>query len=79
MKKLISIILSICFCSVGAYAQWHDGHRGREKYEVGRHCPPAYFISGNEVFFQGRPVKDASVSSFKILRDGYAKDNWNVY
>lgn len=43
-----------------------------------RHRSP-YCISGQDVFFEGKLIKDANASSFNILRGGYAKDTWNVY
>ena len=38
-----------------------------------------YYISNNNVFFNGVLISGASASSFRIIGDGYAKDSWNVY
>ena len=38
-----------------------------------------YYISNNNVFFNGVLISGASVSSFRILGDCYSKDSWNVY
>lgn len=80
MKKYIILIFTIILCAICTFGQErHDGHKCHDRYETNRHHLPAYFISDNEVFFQGQRIKDASASSFDILGDGYAKDNWNVY
>lgn len=69
---IFSFLLS-AFCVFGQ--ERHGSHRCHEKYEVTQHHRLAYFVSGNEMFFQGQPVKDASESSFDFLCDGYTKDN----
>ena len=38
-----------------------------------------YLVTRFEVYYNGEKVKDASVSTFKILGYGYAKDAFNVY
>ena len=43
------------------------------------HHKPRYIISNNKVFFEGYEVEGASSINFTILKDGYAKDPWNVY
>ena len=38
-----------------------------------------YAKSSFDVYYEGREIKDASVTSFKYLGYGYAKDAFNVY
>lgn len=38
-----------------------------------------YHITTFDVFFNGKKIPDATASSFRILKDGYAKDAFNVY
>lgn len=42
-------------------------------------CRGGYTVIDNCVFFEGRPVSDATVSSFSDLGQGYAKDAFGVY
>lgn len=84
MKRYIVVILVLCLSGIPPMlgelkANEHvtkeeDGHG----YRWHRH-KPTYFVGRNGVFFDGRPIKDASPSSFRILGDGYAVDNWHVY
>lgn len=79
MKKLFLLtVLLLGFVFGGISAQdRHEGHRDHEAY--GHHHRSPYFVSDGKVFFEGRELKDASASNFEILKDGYAKDTWNVY
>lgn len=38
-----------------------------------------YQVMSNSVLYNGRKIKDASASTFKILEDGYAKDAFEAY
>ena len=55
-----------------------DRNHGQARYRKSRRRV-RYTVGKYEVFYDGRPVKDASASTFDVLGDGYAKDNWNVY
>ncbi len=78
--KRYAIIVSFVFSALCVFGQErHESHRCYEKYEVSRHHRPAYFVSGNEVFFQGQTVKGASALTFDILHDGYGEDYSNAY
>ena len=58
----------------------HAGHSRRDRYEQrGRHRRSPYFITDDNVYFEGRLLKDASASTFKVLDDGYARDMWGVF
>lgn len=69
MKRLLFALFA-CAISLAINA----GGRHHRDY-----AEPEYFVGQHGVFFNGRPVEKASSSSFKVLDDGYAKDNWNVY
>lgn len=45
----------------------------------GRYDNGGYYKTSFEVYFRGREISDAHVSSFEILGDGYAKDSFHVY
>lgn len=52
------------------------GHHGECP---GVHYQRGYEIAGNNVYYNGQPVSGVSVSSFKDLGWGYAKDKYKVY
>lgn len=84
MKRiLIILIIMLGVCGGIASAQCcHEGRRQHRddcrEYEC-RHDRSLYRVVGNTVFFDGREIEGASAMSFVILRDGYARDSWNVY
>lgn len=45
----------------------------------GVHYQRGYEIAGNNVYYNGQPVSGVSVSSFRDLGWGYAKDKYKVY
>lgn len=45
----------------------------------GRYDNGGYYKTSFEVYFRGREISDAHVSSFEVLGDGYAKDSFHVY
>lgn len=45
----------------------------------GRYDNGGYYKTSFEVYFRGREISDAHVSSFEILGDGYAKDPFHVF
>ena len=55
-----------------------DRNHGQARYRKSRRRA-RYTVGKYEVFYDGRPVKDASASTFDVLGDGYAKDRWTVY
>lgn len=61
----------------GCRHEYNCGGDACRDYRDCRESP--YFIGDNDVFFDGQKIKGASASSFRILREGYAKDSWNVY
>ncbi|MDE6377575.1 MAG: DKNYY domain-containing protein, partial [Duncaniella sp.] len=83
MRNLVLIVvMTLGLWSAQASAQERHGDlTEKEVYDRRghQHHRPTYFISDNKVFFDGKRVKGAVASSFEILRDGYAKDSWNVY
>ncbi|TGX83296.1 hypothetical protein E5358_03300 [Palleniella muris] len=79
MKSLIiTLVLAIMFGAMPCMAQNDCGGHGERKHEK-RHHRPHYYIGADAVFFGDRKVEGASVASFKVLNDGYAKDSWSVY
>ncbi|WP_305154292.1 DKNYY domain-containing protein, partial [uncultured Duncaniella sp.] len=94
MRKLhLILILSLSFVAGADLTAQNRGHR-HDKMEYchdermrhadkeknhRRHHRQTYFVDSKGVYFNGRPVKDASPSSFKVLDGYYAKDTWNVY
>ena len=81
-QALLIIALCACVATTSVDARRHDNHRNRNErteHVRGHRCGGQYFVDGRHVFFDGHEVKDASASSFRILRDGYAKDAWNAY
>lgn len=46
-------------------------------------CDPdmgrGYYVDSFDAYYDGRVIKGAHVTSFKVLGDGYAKDSFNVY
>lgn len=58
----------------------HPGHGGDCcDGGYGRYDNGGYYKTSFEVYFRGREISDAHVSSFEVLGDGYAKDSFNVY
>lgn len=58
----------------------HPGHGGDCcDGGYGRYDNGGYYKTSFEVYFRGREISDAHVSSFEILGDGYAKDSFHVY
>ncbi len=56
-----------------------DAYHPNDSYHNGYAHPIGYLVNRNEVFFDGRLIKDASGSSFKDLGQGYGKDAFRVY
>ena len=84
MKRYIVVILVLCLSGIPSMLGVLKANEHVTKEEDGREYrwhrhKPTYFVGRNGVFFDGRPIKDASPSSFRILGDGYAVDNWHVY
>ncbi|MDE6144915.1 MAG: DKNYY domain-containing protein [Muribaculaceae bacterium] len=83
MRKILFILAMVIglMASVTSAQQRCDSHHeDRLGYEHrGRHNNSPYFVSENKVFFEGREINGTSPESFKVLRDGYAKDTWNTY
>ena len=80
MKKLFAILLcSLLFATTPCIAGPHRHGHHKKQEQTHKHRHPHYAIGKNVVKFNGRIIKGASASSFKILRDGYAKDAWDVY
>lgn len=84
MKRYIIVILVLCLSGIPSMLGVLKANEHVTKEEDGREYrwhrhKPTYFVGRNGVFFDGRPIKDASPSSFRILGDGYAVDNWHVY
>ena len=83
MKKLFLLTFLLLGFAIGDVSAQdrHDGHRAHEAYgqRDRHHHRSPYFVNDGKVFFEGRELKDASASSFAILKDGYAKDTWNTY
>ena len=83
--KIIKVLFIISiFCSLVTVKSFcqdtldnHRWHEQNEKHDRRYHSP--YLVSNDRVFFNGRRVDGATASSFAILKDGYAKDKWNVY
>lgn len=59
------------FAADHSYVHLHPEYDGN--------CCGGYYKTNFEVFFRGREISDAHVSSFEVLGDGYAKDSFNVY
>ena len=79
MKSLIiTLVWAMMFATTPCMAQNDCGRHGERKHEK-RHHRPHYYIGADAVLFGDRKVEGASVTSFKVLNDGYAKDSWNVY
>lgn len=79
MKKIVFIIiLGLLWSTIPVEAQRRHGHREQYEYSQGR--PRLQYVIGhNAVLFDGKVIKGASPARFKVLRDGYACDAWNVY
>ena len=74
------LLLTGLVCTAQTDSKTPDRHRDRHEHtDKGHHEHPAYFIIDGKVFYLGQEVVGASASSFKIQKDGYAKDTWNVY
>ena len=54
------------------------GHGG-SYYDNGYGYQPSYMVNRNDVYFNGKLIRDASGSSFKDLGDGYGKDAFRAY
>ena len=79
MKKIVFIIiLGLLWTTIPVEAQRRPGHREQYEYSQGR--PRLQYVIGhNAVLFDGKVIKGASPARFKVLRDGYARDDWKVY
>ena len=79
MKSFLSVLaLLMTLSSQPCLARSNDRDRCERHYEH-RHDRQLYYVGENDVFYDGVKIDGASASSFSILRDGYAKDAWNVY
>lgn len=63
----------------GLYRDGYDRHDRYDRRDRRSRRHSRYVVGTYEVFYDGRPLKDASASTFKVLRDGYAADAWHVY
>ena len=83
MKKILFILamgIGLSASLASSQERCDRRHGSRPGYEHrDRHHRSPYFVSENKGYFDGREIEGASASSFSILRDGYAKDTWNVY
>lgn len=83
LRHLIGIALMAMISTAPLMAQQHEGrgmHRGPHKRETSdqrRHGD--YKVEASNVYFANVKIKGASANDFKILGNGYAKDNFNVY
>ena len=74
MKKLFLLtflLLGFGFGDVLAEDR-HDGHLTHDAYgqHDRHHHRSPYFVNDGKVFFEGHELKEASASSFAILKDG---------
>lgn len=68
------------FASDEAYGHMRPGYGGDCCHDgYGQYDNGGYYKTNFDVFFRGREISDAHVSSFEILGDGYAKDSFHVY
>ena len=68
------------FASDEAYGHMRPGYGGDCCHDgYGQYDNGGYYKTSFEVYFRGREISDAHVSSFEILGDGYAKDSFHVY
>ena len=68
------------FASDEAYGHMRPGYGGDCCHDgYGQYDNGGYYKTSFDVFFRGREISDAHVSSFEVLGDGYAKDSFNVY
>lgn len=68
------------FASDEAYGHMRPGYGGDCCHDgYGQYDNGGYYKTNFDVFFRGREISDAHVSSFEVLGDGYAKDSFNVY
>ena len=83
MRKILFIlamVVSLLTTFASAQERSDRYHERRPGYEHrDRHHRSPYLVSENKVYFDGREIKGASASNFTILRDGYARNNWNTY
>ena len=77
---LTIILISGLACAARTDHNKHDNRHDRyEHIDKGHHGKPSYFITDSKVFYLGKELIGANASSFKILKNGYAKDTWNVF
>lgn len=68
------------FASDEAYGHMRPGYGGDCCHDgYGQYDNGGYYKTNFDVFFRGREISDAHVSSFEVLGDGYAKDSFHVY
>ena len=68
------------FASDEAYGHMRPGYGGDCCHDgYGQYDNGGYYKTSFEVYFRGREISDAHVSSFEVLGDGYAKDSFHVY
>ena len=64
------------FASDEAYGHMRPGYGGDCCHDgYGQYDNGGYYKTNFDVFFRGREISDAHVSSFEVLGDGYAKDS----
>lgn len=83
MRNIITttlLLLALSIMPVSARNHHDRGHRGDGcRTERPGRAHEGYYIGSHEVFYDGKPVKNASAMSFKVLSDGYARDPWRVF
>ena len=69
MNRFVCIMLFslLQLCADAQGWREHDRHKAE------------YYKTSFEVFYGGKPLKDANASTFKVLENGYAKDAFRVY
>ena len=68
--------MQLIVCNHSVHSRATPTRAPQKQEQTHKHRHPHYAIGKNVVKFNGRIIKGASASSFKILRDGYAKDAW---
>ena len=67
------------FASDETYGHMRPGYGGDCCHDgYGQYDNGGYYKTNFDVFFRGREISDAHVSSFEVLGDGYAKDSFHV-
>ncbi len=85
MKKGITLFISgLFFVTSGNISALNNNvetleYQQQESMHGATSLGGGYAQKGTQIYYRGRVVNDASISSFKYLGDGYAKDSWKVF